>query len=174
MGIFDGLKSEAQRNFIARADAAKDHIIYKYPERNVRMMTQLTVGADEVALFVKDGVVVGTLGKGRHSLDTNNVPFTDHDDPSVALGWQVDLLTGQTAVLSFLVADTAPASGFYLRQLDPHSGTTLYYSTSMTVTGGPPAPVPEPAGGILLLSLLGMAGVALKSASSNRRIASLL
>jgi membrane protease subunit (stomatin/prohibitin family) len=75
MGLFDTLKSEAQRNFIARADEAKDDIIYKYPERNIRMMTQLTVMADEVALFVKDGVVVGKLGAGRHNLDTNNVPF---------------------------------------------------------------------------------------------------
>jgi membrane protease subunit (stomatin/prohibitin family) len=75
MGIFDSLKSEAQRNFIARADEAKGDIIYKYPERNIRVMTQLTVQADEVALFFKDGVVAGKLGPGRHNLDTNNVPF---------------------------------------------------------------------------------------------------
>lgn len=75
MGIFDSLKSEAQRNFIARADEAKDHIIYKYPERNIRLMTQLTVQADEMCMFVKDGVVVGKLGPGRHNLDSNNVPF---------------------------------------------------------------------------------------------------
>lgn len=75
MGIFDKLKTEAQRNFIARADEAKNQIIYKYPERNIRLMTQLTVQADEVAIFLKDGVVVGKLGPGRHNLDTNNVPF---------------------------------------------------------------------------------------------------
>jgi membrane protease subunit (stomatin/prohibitin family) len=75
MGIFDKLKTEAQRNFIARADEAKNQIIYKYPERNIRLMTQLTVQADEVAVFLKDGVVVGKLGPGRHNLDTNNVPF---------------------------------------------------------------------------------------------------
>ena len=75
MGIFDSLKSEAQRNFIARADTAKDQIVYKYPERNIRLLTQLTVQADEVAIFVKDGVVAGKLGPGRHNLDTNNVPF---------------------------------------------------------------------------------------------------
>jgi membrane protease subunit (stomatin/prohibitin family) len=75
MGLFDGLKAEAQRNFIARDDAAKDWIIYKYPEKNVRMMTQLTVAADEIALFVKDGQIVGQLGPGRHQLDTSNVPF---------------------------------------------------------------------------------------------------
>jgi len=75
MGFLDGLKAEAQRNFIARADEAKDHIIYKYPERNIRLMTQLTVQADEMCMFVKDGVVVGKLGPGRHNLDSNNVPF---------------------------------------------------------------------------------------------------
>ncbi|HEY1088679.1 MAG TPA: SPFH domain-containing protein, partial [Archangium sp.] len=63
------------RNFIARADEAKNQIIYKYPERNIRLMTQLTVQADEVAIFLKDGVVAGKLGPGRHNLDTNNVPF---------------------------------------------------------------------------------------------------
>lgn len=75
MGIFDSIKGEAKRNFIARADSAKGDIIYKYPENNVRMLTQLTVDADEVALFVKDGKVEGKLGPGRHSLDTNNIPF---------------------------------------------------------------------------------------------------
>ncbi|RYZ34026.1 MAG: SPFH domain-containing protein, partial [Myxococcaceae bacterium] len=50
MGIFDSIKGEAKRNFIARSDEAKGEIVYKYPEKNVRMMTQLTVDADEVAL----------------------------------------------------------------------------------------------------------------------------
>lgn len=73
--MFQTIKDESKRNFIARQDEAKDDIIYKYPERNIRMMTQLTVGSDEVALFVKDGKVEGKLGPGRHSLDSNNVPF---------------------------------------------------------------------------------------------------
>src|SRR5580704_544291 len=75
MGLFGTIKEEAQRNFIARADEAKDDIIYKYPERNIRMMTQLTVDSDELALFFKDGQIVGKLGPGRHNLDTNNIPF---------------------------------------------------------------------------------------------------
>ncbi len=75
MGIFDTIKGEAKRNFIARADEAKDFILYKYPENNIRMMTQLTVDSDELALFVKDGRVEGKLGPGRHNLDTNNIPF---------------------------------------------------------------------------------------------------
>lgn len=75
MGFFDTITGEAKRNFVARADEAKGEIIYKYPERNIRMLTQLTVDADEVALFVKDGKVEGKLGPGRHQLDTNNIPF---------------------------------------------------------------------------------------------------
>lgn len=75
MGFFDTLKGEARRNFIARPDEAKGSIIWKHPEKNVRTMTQLTVEADEVALFFKDGKIEGRLGPGRHSLDTNNVPF---------------------------------------------------------------------------------------------------
>src|SRR3954463_14150549 len=79
MGIFDKIAGETQRNFIARPDEAKDHLIYKYPEHNIRMLTQLTVGRDEVALFVKNGDVVGQLGPGgTHSLDTNNVPFVSN------------------------------------------------------------------------------------------------
>lgn len=75
MGIFDSIKNEAQRNFVARSDEAKDDIIYRYPENNIRMLTQLTVDADEIALFVKEGKIAGKLGPGRHSLDSNNVPF---------------------------------------------------------------------------------------------------
>ena len=75
MGFFGTIKDEAKRNFIARADEAKGEIVYKYPEKNIRMLTQLTVDADEIALFVKDGKVEGKLGPGRHQLDTSNIPF---------------------------------------------------------------------------------------------------
>jgi membrane protease subunit (stomatin/prohibitin family) len=75
MGIFRVLKGEAQRNFIARPDAAKAALLWKHPENNVRAYTQLTVAADEVALFVKDGIIQGKLGPGRHSLEAENIPF---------------------------------------------------------------------------------------------------
>lgn len=85
MGIFDTIKGETKRNFIARADEAKDLIIYKYPENNVRLATQLTVDADEVAIFVKDGQIAGKLAAGRHTLDTANIPF---------IGSLIDKFTG--------------------------------------------------------------------------------
>ena len=75
MGLFDTIKGEAQRNFVARPDEARNFLVYRYPETNIRLMTQLTVQADEVCIFVKDGIVQGTLKPGRHTLETNNVPF---------------------------------------------------------------------------------------------------
>jgi membrane protease subunit (stomatin/prohibitin family) len=75
MGIFDAITGETKRNFIARPDQAKDAILYKHPDENIRVMTQLTVDSDELALFVRDGKLAGQLGPGRHTLDSNNVPF---------------------------------------------------------------------------------------------------
>ncbi|MBI5544523.1 MAG: SPFH domain-containing protein, partial [Deltaproteobacteria bacterium] len=76
MGLFSSIANEAKRNFIARPDEAKADIIYKYPEHNIRLMTQLTLMPDEMAIFVNEGKVAGTLGPGKtYSLDTKNVPF---------------------------------------------------------------------------------------------------
>lgn len=75
MGIFDFLKKEVKREFIARPDESKDAIIYKWPDSNIRMLTQLTVQQDEVAVFFKEGKVVGTLEGGKHKLDGASIPF---------------------------------------------------------------------------------------------------
>jgi membrane protease subunit (stomatin/prohibitin family) len=75
MGIFDFVKKGAQELFIARPDDAKDKIVYKWPDPTIPMKAQLTVGQDEVALFYKDGVHVGTVQAGRHTLETQNIPF---------------------------------------------------------------------------------------------------
>lgn len=91
MGIFNTIKGETRRNFIARADEAKDLIIYKYPENNVRLATQLTVDADEIAIFMKDGKVAGKLAAGRHTLDSANIPF---------IGSLIDGFTGGNLFIS--------------------------------------------------------------------------
>ena len=76
MGIFSSIANEARRNFIARPDEARGDIIYRYPEKNMRMMTQLTCQPDEMAVFVREGRVQGHLGPGgTYSLDAENVPF---------------------------------------------------------------------------------------------------
>ena len=93
MGIFDFVKSGVQRMMIARPDAAKEAIVYKHPDQTFPFWSQLTVDADELALFFKDGRYVGFLSPGRHTLDTQNIPF---------LGGLVDRFTGGNVFISEL------------------------------------------------------------------------
>ncbi len=93
MGLWDALKGEVRRQYIARPDVAKEAIVYKHPDQNIRRGTELTVAADEVALFFRDGQPRGTLPPGRHTLETENTPF---------LGMLVDAATGGNAFLAEL------------------------------------------------------------------------
>jgi membrane protease subunit (stomatin/prohibitin family) len=75
MGIGDFLKRGVSEMMIARPDAAKNYIIYKHPDQNVPMKSQLTVDSDEVAIFFRDGKPVGLVPPGRHTLESSNIPF---------------------------------------------------------------------------------------------------
>ncbi|MEZ4335814.1 MAG: SPFH domain-containing protein [Sandaracinaceae bacterium] len=79
MGIMDFIRQGTQEMMIARPDAAKQYIVYKHPEQTIPMFSQLTVDADEAAVFFRDGALVGVLrtaGAGqRHTLSTGNIPF---------------------------------------------------------------------------------------------------
>ncbi len=75
MGITDFLKRGVKEMMIARPDQAKDFAIFKHPDQTVPTYAQLTVDSDEVAIFFKDGKVVGKLEPGRHTLKTENIPF---------------------------------------------------------------------------------------------------
>lgn len=75
MGIMDWFKRGVGEMMIARPDDAKSQVVWKHPDRTIPMMSQLTVEADELAVFFRDGKVVSTLGPGRHTLDTSNLPF---------------------------------------------------------------------------------------------------
>jgi len=68
-------KGDLERQFIARPDAAKDEILYKWPDLTIRKLTQVTVQPDETALFIKEGKVVGTLPQGRSTMDGALIPF---------------------------------------------------------------------------------------------------
>src|SRR5687767_14356123 len=75
MGIIDFVKQGTQQMMIARPDEHKDKVVFKHPDQNFPFWSQLTVDSDEVALFFKDGQYVGALGPGRHTLQTQNIPF---------------------------------------------------------------------------------------------------
>jgi membrane protease subunit (stomatin/prohibitin family) len=76
------------REFIAVPDDRKGQIVFKWPDVNIRKMTRAIVDADELAVFINTGQVVGTMGPGRHQIDANELPF---------LGAIIDRATGGNA-----------------------------------------------------------------------------
>ena len=96
-----------------------------------------------------------TLDKG------NGVPAGSENDVSFAMGWNFSLASGQTADIDLLISQTMPTSGFYLSQTDPDSNKTIYFSSTLFISGTPEAPpIPEPSTLILFVfGLLGSAGV---------------
>lgn len=72
MGIF---RDEVSRQFIAVPDDRKDQIVVKWPDINIRKGARAIVNADEQALFINKGQVVGTLGPGQHVLDADEIMF---------------------------------------------------------------------------------------------------
>lgn len=79
MGIFDFIKGGVREMMLARPDDKKDLLVYKHPDGTIPMHAQLTVDADEAAVFFVDGSIVGVLrtaGVGqRHTLSSENIPF---------------------------------------------------------------------------------------------------
>ncbi|GAB2693768.1 SPFH domain-containing protein [Nocardia thraciensis] len=74
-----------EREFIAVPEERKNQLLYKWPDLNIRRYTRALVNADEIALFVKSGKVVGAMGPGRHRVDADELPV---------LGALVDTLSG--------------------------------------------------------------------------------
>ena len=80
-----GFLSDLRREFIARPDAYKAEIVFKWPDENIRQRSQVTVEQDEVAVFFRDGTVRGMLQPGVSTLQSSELPF---------LGDLVDSVTG--------------------------------------------------------------------------------
>ena len=91
MGLMDFVKGGVGRMMIARPDEHKDKVVYKHPDQTFPFWSQLTVDSDEVCLFFKDGTYVGALPPGRHTLQTQNIPF---------LNALVDKFTGGNVFIS--------------------------------------------------------------------------
>jgi len=91
MGVMDWFKRGVQEMMIARPDGTKAEIVWKHPDSTIPMKSQLTVDSDERAVFFRNGKVVESLGPGRHTLDSSNIPF---------LSELVDKVTGGNVFLT--------------------------------------------------------------------------
>jgi len=69
------IRRGVQEMMVARADTAKNDIIFKHGDETVPLGSQLTVDADEVAVFFRDGRVVAIMPPGRQTLHSANLPF---------------------------------------------------------------------------------------------------
>jgi membrane protease subunit (stomatin/prohibitin family) len=100
MGVFDFVKNGVREMMIARPDNLKQLIVYKHPDQNIPMYSQLTVDSDECAVFFKDGRVVGVLPPGRVTLQTQNIPFLN--------GIVTSYTGGQVLIAEVYFVKTAP------------------------------------------------------------------
>ena len=70
-----GIRSNIARQFIAVPDDKKGQILFKWPDDNIRKISRVIVDADERALFVSRGKVVGTIEPGREPVPADELPF---------------------------------------------------------------------------------------------------
>lgn len=97
---------------------------------------------------IYDHLLAGALN------NDNGVPSTDPDDVSMAMGWNFTLASDEWAVITLLLGENVPSSGFYLAQTDPETlpEYTLYFSSALEKQV-----IPEP--GTMLLVGSGVAGL---------------
>jgi membrane protease subunit (stomatin/prohibitin family) len=79
------LRNEVSRQFIAVPDDRKDQIVYKWPDINLRKGSRAIVNADQLAVFISKGQVLGTLGPGQHKLDADELMFL-----GIVIDWATD------------------------------------------------------------------------------------
>jgi membrane protease subunit (stomatin/prohibitin family) len=132
-----GFIGDIGREFIAVPDGAKGQLLFKWPDHQIRRFTTAIVDIDEVALFVSQGRVIGSLQPGRHPIDATELPFlgdvidkvtgdkaydselffvSTHEFPDLAFGGAVDAVSDPQ---THLVVQLRGFGEFSLRVIDP-------------------------------------------------------
>src|ERR1700691_1050316 len=119
MGLVDFVKSGVRELMIARPDNLKHLIVYKPPDQNIPMYSQLTVDSDECAVFFKDGRVVGVLPPVRVTLQTQNIPFLNSIGTSFTGG---QVLIAEVYFVKTAPVRSVPFGGPIGDMLDPLTG----------------------------------------------------
>lgn len=60
---------------VVKYNGSSDMFAWKYPNEELGTWTQLVVNESQEAILVKEGRIVALFGRGRHTLDTKNVPL---------------------------------------------------------------------------------------------------
>src|SRR5579884_2210517 len=86
-----------RRENIAVPDDKKGQMVYKWPDLNIRRYSRAIVAPDEVAVFLYQGQVIGTLPPGRHMVDALRV-FGEYSAKIVDGSALITKLTGTVNV----------------------------------------------------------------------------
>jgi membrane protease subunit (stomatin/prohibitin family) len=135
MGVFDFVQNGVKEMMVARPDHCKNLIVYKHPNQNLPMYSQVTVDSDECAVFFKDGRVVGVLPPGRHTLHTQSIPFLNQLVTSFTGG---NVLIAEIYFVKTTPLRNVPFGGSCGEVIDPNTGLQvplrIYGEFSLVVT----------------------------------------
>ena len=67
--------AEKKTNVVHWENQGPDDIIYRSPHDDLRILTSVTVPEHAVALFIRDGQLMGVLEPGRHVVTSANIPW---------------------------------------------------------------------------------------------------
>lgn len=77
----------------------------------------------------------------------NRIGTLNPEDVSMAIGWDLFLASGDSALITIILSKTMPAAGFFLTHSDPDSGARFFFSSALSSATNP---IPEPATLVLL------------------------